>query len=328
MTKKKKAEVQEKRDRRGFEMDGVKYAVRRPNFDEIIKANEERAKAFNTALQRGDLLRDQLDNELRKRKLWNDDRETRYQQLRNIVIEGDYTLSKGGISLSEAKDLAFSMAEARTEMVDLLSTRTELDSNTCEGKADTVRFNWLFSACLVYDEDDEPYFEQGIVDYIKNQDSHVSLKGATEFYYLLSNADDPDSGSVEDVFLRDYGFTNEKGQLIDKDGRLIDGEGRHLDEKGNFIKWKPDGKFEFVDAGGRTVSKDGNFKSDFSPFLDDDGKPVVIAKEEEPPKATKKKGRPKKVQEVVEAEEPKPEKNETDEVVEAVEEAAETAESE
>tara|TARA_R110000803_G_scaffold121884_1_gene189963 strand:+ start:224 stop:1204 length:981 start_codon:yes stop_codon:yes gene_type:complete len=323
----KKNEVEEVKDRRAFEMNGVKYAVRRPNFDEIIKANEERAKSFNSSLQRGDLLRDQLDNELRKRKLWNDDREIRYQQLRNVVIEGDYSLSKGGIGLSEAKDIAFSMAEARAEMVDLLSTRTDLDSNTCEGKADTVRFNWLFSSCLVYDESDEPYFEDGIVDYIKNQDSDVSLKGATEFYYLLSNADDPDAGSVEDVFLRDYGFTNTKGQLIDKDGRLIDNEGRHLDEKGNFIKWKPDGTFGLVDSAGRPVSKKGNFTSEFSPFLDDDGEPVAVAKDKEPPKATKKKRKPKKAQEAIKAEEPKPEKNEPDQEAEASEEVAETLES-
>jgi hypothetical protein len=301
-------------DRRVFEVDGVKYAVRRPNFDELVKANEERAKAFNQSLERGDLLRDQLDTELRKRKLWNDDREQRYQELRAIVINGDYKLSKGGIGLEEAREVALSMADARKEMVDLLSTRTELDSNTCEGKADTVRFNWLFSSCLVYEEGDEPYFKEGIIDYIKNQDSRVAMAGATEFYYLLSNVDDPNSGTAEDVFLKEYGFTNEKGQLVDEKGRLVDREGRHLDERGNYIKWTSDTDFDYVDVNGRPVSQDGNYKTEFSPFLDSKGKPVLSKKEEAESKPKpKKRGRPKKAQP---ADEPKLEKTEPDEVAE------------
>ena len=46
--------------KRSFEVEGKMYAVRVPTVDEIKKANETRAKAFNEALSRGDLLRDQL----------------------------------------------------------------------------------------------------------------------------------------------------------------------------------------------------------------------------------------------------------------------------
>lgn len=301
------AEEQEKKEKRVFEHKGVKYAVRRPTFNEVITANEERAKAFNEALQRGDMLRDQLDVELRKRKLWNDDREARYQELKAIVVNGDYKLSKGGIKLSEARDLALQMGDARKEMVDLLSSRTELDSNTCEGKADTVRFNYLYSACLVYEDSGEPYFENGLLDYLVKQDDEVVIKGATEFYYLMSDIDDPDSKTAEDSFLAEYGFHNEKGQLIDKQGRLVDRQGRHLDEEGNFIKWTSDTEFEFVDSEGRPVNKDtGVYTVGFSPFLDDDGEPVVFEKEEPKPK---KRGRPRKKK----AEEPELEKNESEE---------------
>lgn len=53
-------------DKKTFEVDGKKYAVRKPTVDEIRKANEVRSKAFNEALQRGDMLREQLESELRK----------------------------------------------------------------------------------------------------------------------------------------------------------------------------------------------------------------------------------------------------------------------
>ena len=55
-------------DKKEFEVDGKKYAVRVPTVQEIKEANEMRAKTFNDALSRGDLLRDQLEGELRKRK--------------------------------------------------------------------------------------------------------------------------------------------------------------------------------------------------------------------------------------------------------------------
>ena len=83
-----------------------KYAVRVPTVDEIKKANETRAKTFNEALNRGDLLRDQLEGELRKRKLWNDDREMQYQTLRQEVLDGEYRLAKGVVKLSQDKQFA------------------------------------------------------------------------------------------------------------------------------------------------------------------------------------------------------------------------------
>ena len=134
--------------KRRFNILDKKYAVRMPTVDEIKQANE--------ALNRGDLLRDQLEGELRKRKLWNDDREREYQTLRQEVLDGEFQLQKGGIKLSRARDIALQMATKRSEMVNLLSSRTDLDANTCEGKADAARFNYHFASCLVYDATDEP----------------------------------------------------------------------------------------------------------------------------------------------------------------------------
>ena len=137
-------------DKREFEVGGKQYAVRVPTVQEIKEANETRSRTFNEALQRGDMLREQLESELRKRELWNDQREMEYQTLRREVIDGEYKLQKGGIKLKAAKDIALQMANNRNKMVELLSSRTDLDSNTCEGKADAASFNYLFACGLVY----------------------------------------------------------------------------------------------------------------------------------------------------------------------------------
>ena len=293
-------------DRRTFEVDGKEYAVRIPKIQDIKEAHELRSKTFNESLSRGDLLRDQLESELRKRNLWTDDREMEYQTLRREVLDGEFRLQKGGIKLKRAKELALEMSEKRAKMVDLLSSRTDLDSNTCEGKADAARFNYLFSCCLVYDEDDEAYFPNKLDDYLENQEDPVALAGATEFYYLISGSDTLDDNLPENIFLKKFKFVDEKLRLVDPEGRLVDVDGKHIDENGLYIKWQEDGTSYNVDANGRKVTDEGKFEVASSPFLDDDGKPVDESQftddeEEKKPKKTRAK-RKKKVKVVEETE--------------------------
>ena len=278
--------------KREFEVDGVKYAVRRPTLAELQEANKLRSETFNEALQRGDMLRDQLESELRKRKLWSDGREEEYQELRKSVIDGEFKLKKGGIKLTEAREVGITMRTGRGRLVELLSSRTELDSNTCEGKADAARFNSLFASCLVYDDTGESYFPNGLADYIINQEDPVAIAGATEFYYFISDSDNPNSVLPENKFLKEFNFVNDDYQLIDDNGKLIDEENKHIDAFGNYIKWTDEENFVYVDEKGREVEQ-GEFKVEFSPFLDDDGNPLVDNSETEEEEKPKPKPKPK-----------------------------------
>ena len=216
-----------------------------------------------------------------------------YQTLRKEVLDGEYRLEKGGIKLSRPKRSLWRWPQKRDKMVELLSSRTDLDSNTCEGKADAARFNFLFSCCLVYDEDDTPYFPNKLDDYLENQDDPVALEGATEYYYLISGSDTLDSNLPENIFLKKFKFVDESNRLIDKEERLIDNEGNHIDENGYFVKWHKDGTSVQVDANGRKVNSEGRFDVKTKPFLDDSGEPIDISQyeeaEEEKPKAKKKR---------------------------------------
>jgi hypothetical protein len=275
---------------RTFEYDGVKYKVVRPNIEQVTEGNKIRRETFNSELNSGTLIRDQLEEELRKRKLWSDDREQRYQELRKEIIDMEYSLASGGIKLNEAKKIALSMKKKRSEMVNLLSSRTDLDANTCEGRADNARFNYLFANCLVYEDSGEKYFKNGLDDYVLNMDSPIASVGANEFFYLLSDTEQVDDKLPENKFLKQFSFVNESYQLVDKDNRLIDEEVKHVDEYGNYIKWVDDTSFVFVDINGRELDNSGNFKVEFSPFLDDDGNPILLEdKKEEVKKPVAKK---------------------------------------
>ena len=274
--------------KRTFEYNGIKYAVNRPTVTQQQEANKLRSKTFNDALRNGDLLRDQLDSELRKRGDWNDDREADYQRLRKEVLDYELALRKGGIKLSRAKDLALEMADKREEMISMLSSRTELDNNTCEGHADAARFNCLFAGCLVYEETGEKYFPGGLEEYMGAMSDPVAAMGATEFYYLVSGTENLDDALPENEFLKKFKFTDEKNRLVDKKGKLVSREGKHIDEEGRYIKWNDDGTSVFVDVDGVELNEEGDYDIEEAPFLDDDGKPIVLESEKTPDKPKRK----------------------------------------
>ena len=280
-------------DSRTFEVDGKKYKVVKPTLEVLNEATKLRSRTFNEALQAGDMLREQLEDQLKKRNLWNDDLEIEYQTLRKEVVRLTGILSKGGISLKQARDIALDVAQKRARMVDMLSSRSSLDSNSCEGKADAARFNYLFANCLVYNDTDEKYFPNGLVDYLLNQEDPVAAAGATEFYYLISNSEDPTDDLVENKFLKQYKFVDDDYRLIDKEGRLIDNDGKHIDEEGYYIEWLEDGTSRRVDVNGNIINSDGTPQLEFTPFLDDDGNPIVLS-DDKPKKKTPRKRSPRK----------------------------------
>ena len=293
---------EEENVKRVFEFNGIKYAVNRPTVTQQQDANKLRSKTFNDALRNGDLLRDQLDSELRKRGDWNDDREADYQRLRKEVVDYELALRKGGIKLSRAKDLALEMADKREEMISMLSSRTELDNNTCEGQADAARFNCLFAGCLVYEETGEKYFPGGLEEYMAAMSDPVAAQGATEFYYLVSGTENLDDTLPENEFLKKFNFTDEKNRLVDTDGKLISRDGKHIDEQGRYIRWNDDGTSVFVDTDGVELNEEGDYNIEEAPFLDEDGKPIVLESEKEPDKPKRKPRKKEPEEEPVAAE--------------------------
>ena len=76
-----------------FEHEGKKYKVVKPTLDTRNKAGAMRSKVFNEALQRGDLLRSQLESELEKRGLWTKELQAKYDTLAVEVGEATKQLN-------------------------------------------------------------------------------------------------------------------------------------------------------------------------------------------------------------------------------------------
>lgn len=256
----------------------IELAVRSPSLEDQREAQKIYNQAFTDAIKSKSVVRAKLDDLLEEQGLWNKEKQAKFTELQQQILDGEKRLAKGGFSLKEAKNLAIEMKKTREEVRELISVRTSLDNHSAEGQADNAKFNYLVSSCVVYKENNQKYFN-GLEDYMNRSDDPAALLGAQKLANMIYGLDNNfEKNLPENKFLQKYKFVDDKLRLINKDGKLVDIEGRLIDENGRFINEKG----EFVDKYGNRVDKDGEYVVDSQPFLDDDGKPILIDNEVKP----------------------------------------------
>ncbi len=259
------------------------FMVRSPSLTDQREAQKVYNTAFTDAIKSNSVVRAKMDDVLEDQGLWNKEKQAKYDNLQQELNDGEKRLAKGGFSLIEAKKLALKMRDVRIEIRDLISVRTSLDNHSAEGQADNARFNYLVSACVVYKENDKPYFKD-LSDYMDRMDDPVALAGASKLATMIYGLDNNfEKNLPENKFLKKYKFVNEDLRFINKEGHTVDADGRLVDESGRFI----DKEGNFVDKDGARVDEDGDYIVDAQPFLDDDGNPVVVEEEKKEDEAPK-----------------------------------------
>ena len=283
-----------------FEAQEKEFAVVRPSLQLLNEANKLRSKLFTQLFESGTMLRQQVDTHLKDRNIWNEKLQAEYDAVQSEVIEKTQRLERGGIKLSEARDLAIEISEQRQQLVSMLVDRSDIDNLTCEGQADNERFNFLFANCLVYNDTEEKVYPDGLEGYMKNTSTDVAVKGATEFYYLMSNSESLDDQLPENRFLKKFNFVDDDMRFLERGtNRLITKEGKYIDENGFYIAYNDDGTTYHVDTDGNQVEDRVSSDDEPLPFLDDDGNPLdtegnpVVLEEKPKPK---RKRRTKKVE--------------------------------
>lgn len=250
----------------------VALVVRSPSLTDQREAQKAYNQAFTDAIKSNAVVRAKLDDVLEEQGLWNAEKQAKFTELQQQILDGEKRLAKGGFSLKDAKNLALEMKKTRDEIRELISVRTSLDNHSAEGQADNARFNYLVSACVVYKDNNEKYFKN-LEDYINRADDPAALLGAQKLANMIYGLDNNfEKNLPENKFLQKFKFVDDKLRLIDKKGRLVDSEGRLVDADGRFI----DEQGNYVDKFGNRVDKDGEYVVEFQPFLDDDGNAVVL----------------------------------------------------
>lgn len=251
--------------------------VRSPSLQDQREGQKIYNQTFTDAIKSKAVVRAKMDDVLTEQGLWNNEKQARLTELQQALLDSERRLALGGISLREAKKIAMDMKDTRESIRDLIGARSSLDNHSAEGQADNAKFNYLVSACVVYNDTKDPVFKN-MEEYLNRGNEAVAILGAQNLANMLYGLDsDYESNLPENKFLKKYKFVDDKLRLIDKQGRLVDEEGRLIDDNGRFIN----DKGEFVDKFGNRVDVEGNYIVEFKPFLDDDGKPIVEENKDE-----------------------------------------------
>ena len=254
-------------------------------------------QSFSSALKSGAILRQKLDQVMREQGIWDDTKQKEYDQIMVDINDNEKRLAGGGIALSEAKALAVEMRGLREDFRGLIAERTSMDGNTAEGQADNSRFNYLVYACML-DQEGKRVFDS-FDHYEERADEPFVVDSAAALAERLYGLDpDYDKNLPENKFLQDYSFVDKDLRFVNDDGHLVDLDGRLVDDDGRFIKYDNDGNKVYIDIDGNVVTEEGDYKMDFSPFLDDSGEPVPVPEKEEKAEASEEKNEeesPKKV---------------------------------
>lgn len=249
----------------------LKLALVAPTRGMLQKARMEHNRTFAESLKNGAILRAKLNDFMEEQGLWNTIKEKEFQSLAKNIADADKIIHKGGIRLSEGKNICLEVRKNRVALQQLLSDRTNLDAYTAEGQAENMRFNSLLSQCLVYDDTGKPYFKS-LDEYLEKSDERLAMVAAEKFasfhYGLSENFEDT---LFENQFLKQWGFVDEKLRLINKDGKLVNEDGKLVDEFGRFVN--EDG--QLIDYEGNPIDNDGNYNFNTQPFLDDNDNPIV-----------------------------------------------------
>lgn len=277
----------------------VEFVVRSPSLNEQREGQKIYNQAFSDAVKAKAIVRARMDDLLKEQGLWDESKQAELTRLQQEVLDGERALAKGGIPLRQAREVAIDMKKARGAIRELISVKTSLDNHSAEGQADNARFNYLVSACLVYKDNNQPYY-RSLEDYLSRSSESVAILAAQNLANMLYGLDnDYETNLPENKFLKKFKFVDDKLRFINKEGKLVDQEGRLIDENGRYIN--ADG--EFVDKNGNRVDANGDYVVESQPFLDDDGNPVVV--DEAPAEPTPEPEQPSVPEEPV-AEEPAP----------------------
>lgn len=256
------------------EVDGkkVEVAVLRPNHKVSAQGTLIYNKAFRTAVESGSFVKLKIEQVMREQNLWDDKKQSRYEELVKTLLGNERKLITGGIKMSDAVAAAIEMRRCRAELQYLNSERNELDALTAESQAEQARFNYYVSACTVFADTGKPYFKD-VEDYLSREGDVVVLPAAQAMGKLLFDLDDSFREKLpENKFLLERGYCDKNLHLIRKsDGKRIDSEGRLVDDKGRLVNESG----ELIDRDGNLLTESGEYKVEFSPFLDDEGSPIV-----------------------------------------------------
>jgi hypothetical protein len=213
------------------------------------------------------IVRSQLGEIRKKAGIWSNDDSKRLVEITKEIDELELKLVKGGIKISEGRQLCFKIEDLRSEQMNLIGKMNSIDDSTVESIAENSEFDFLVSRCSL-NESGEQIFSS-VDEYKENAEIepyYFNLaKELQSMIYGINEIEEITKERVEYKFLQKFGFLNEKGELVDKEGHLVNREGKRIDAQGYLVN--DEGKR--VDREGNPLDEKGNRIIEFGEYLED-----------------------------------------------------------
>ena len=257
----------------------VTVIVKRPSGSIVSRAGRIAAKVWTECLSDGIMTKKELKEFMKKRKIWDEDKDDEEEKLGQEIADLEKSLAFGSgkgarVKSTEGRDIAIKIREKRFELRELIAERLSLENNTAESLSDNARFDFMVANCTYYENGEKVY--SSLEDYDAKSDEEIAFSAASAMAQMLYSLDQDFEDSLpENTFLRKHHFVNDKGALVNDDGVTVDLEGRRINELG-----------QYLDADGNRIDKDGN-------KLDEHGRYVTTVDYVDEPKKKKTTARKK-----------------------------------
>ncbi len=241
----------------------VELAVEKPNHKVQVQSQGVLGKAVKDFIDAGVMLAVEVDDVMKNRNLWNEEKEKKSKELHKKVAHNVEKFRRGGCKLSDAYKAALQVIKDRNELLFLNLQRNELNRHTAESLAENARFDFLVSQCTVYNNTGDKFFGSYEKYLEKPSETDVVVDLASEALFKLTTGlgEDFRKDLPEYQFLLQHKFCDEKLRLLDKKGNFVDLDGNIVNENGQRINENK----ELLDIDGNVVDE----KVEFKPFLDE-----------------------------------------------------------
>lgn len=247
----------------------VKLAVRQPQYEDFEESDKIYAIKISSLIKenanRKLLSRQDLSKYLKESGTWTTEDEMRVAELQTQVDNLLSKLKKGGIKVSEGRELAIQVMEKRQALLQINKKRQLFDDVTLESFAENEKLDYLIYVSTVYSESGKNYWDS--FDDMKNDKLSEAYKKASQYAMQMIYNFDPEFEKKlpENKWLKKYGYVDEDLNYVDrKTGERVDKSGRPLSELEAEIKKQID-----------------NFQGEIveeTPFIDDETQEPIVNK--------------------------------------------------
>ncbi len=218
----------------------VMLSFKAPSLDELEEADRIYASKMSSLIREGGksrlMLRQEVDKFLKESGIWTDEDDKRIQQLNKDINDLLNKLKKGGIKLSEGKQISLDIRDKRIEIFTTIRKRQILDNTTIESIAQNERNDYLIYVCTVYAETGKDFWTS--FDDMKNDKFNEVYAKASEISLELVYGITPDFEKElpENKWLKKYNFVDDNLNYINrKTGEKIDREGSPIKKEEDFV---------------------------------------------------------------------------------------------